>query len=47
MKKLKKELYSIYVKRNESCVYRNSETANEVYKQNPLTCGLASYLQND
>lgn len=28
-------------------VYRNSETANEVYKQNPLTCGLASYLQND
>lgn len=28
-------------------VYRNSETANEVYKQNPLTCDLASYLQND
>ena len=28
-------------------VYRNSETTNEVYKQNPLTCGLASYLQND
>lgn len=28
-------------------VYRNSVTENEVYKQNPLTCGLASYLQND
>lgn len=28
-------------------VYQNSETANKIYKKNPLTCGLASHLQNN